>query len=545
MTTFSHRIASASGDGTVGIYDSVTGALRLSLSSANPVRAIKGSPDGSILFCAHKGPSITVWDIQTGGLVHTFVLETQAEDIAVSLTGRYLACGLSGGAVKVWQVANNTEVAAFESGLSHTHVCWLGPGEKLVIANEASVRVWDVITRKTLRIFTLNGSVRGVVFAQRLNKFVILGTSKVGSTISVVDPQTGTSFTETTAKRLSCLAFSQNTKELICGTNDSGLQLFDISVREWRQFHHPAAITSVSTLSSGFVVVNVPGSGIQFLSPDEVHTPPQQPGISVLAVRALDQGNIIAVTPNSRDRTTILESATMSPLLTITSHTRAYRTSRPQILCASFKHRMIVCCFEGKHLEVWRFGDKTPTWTHTVAGLGLVGGISPSGSRLAVLSGDGPSTFVQVWGVKDRGEYSCLPVNQSWPSPALEIKFYLEDRFYSIHEGYRIPFTISLSSAKPISMTRFGGPRIPSMGKTYSITRHDQVPLPKQQQSLPQRRYNVDGAREWVVMFSKRICWIPPGYIGSDKDSYCWIGNTLVMAGRDGVVRKLIFREQT
>ena len=527
MTTFSHRIAAASDDGTVGIYDSVTGALRLSLSPADPVRAIKGSPDGSILFCAHKGPSITVWDIQTGGLIHTFVLETQAEDIAVSLTGRYLACGLSGGTVKIWEVANNTEVAALENGLPHTHFCWLEPGEQLVIANEASVRVWDVITRKALRIFTLNGSVRGVVFAQSLNKFVILGTSNVGSTISVVDPQTGTSFTETTAKQLSCLAFSPNTKELICGTNDPGLELFNIPVQEWRQFHHPAAITSVSTLSSGFVVANVPGSGIQFLSPDEAHTLSHQPTIPALAVYALDQDDIIAVIPSS-DRTTLLELATMSPLLAIPTQTRAAPTRCPPILCASVRHRIAVCYhhhgFETR-MELWRPGDEAPAWTCEILQVRrLVGRISPSGSRLVALDDDGPSTWVWMWDTEHGNRTAFTPIDRHWPGHPLEIKFESEDQFYSQHEGYRIPFTISSSGAD-----------------TYSIVRHKQLPLPKQ----PQRYYDVDEAREWVVRSSMRICWIPPGYIGSDEHSYCWIGNTLVMAGRDGILRKLTFREQT
>ena len=97
MTTFGYTIAAAYDDDTVGIYDSVTGVLRLSLNPGNPIQAIRGSPSGSVLFCAHKMPSITVWDIQTGGLIHTFVLDRNPEDIAISLEGRYLACGLSSG----------------------------------------------------------------------------------------------------------------------------------------------------------------------------------------------------------------------------------------------------------------------------------------------------------------------------------------------------------------------------------------------------------------------------------------------------------------
>ena len=526
MTTFSHRIAAASDDGTVGVYDSITGALRLSLSPPDPVRMIKGSPDGSMLFCAHQGPSITVWDIQTGGLIHTFVLETQAEDIAVSLTGRYLACGLSGGVVKVWEVANNTEVGTRKSCSPLSRFCWLEPGEQLVIANGASVRVWDVVSRKGLRSFTINGSAYGVVFTQRLNKFAILAASEVGNTVTIVDSRTGTSFTDATPQRLSCFAFSQTTKELVCGTNDPGLELFNISVREWRQFHHPAAITSVSTLSSGFVVANVPGSGIQFLSPDEVYTQPQQPTTPAIAVHGLDQDDIIAATLNSRDSTTLLELATLSPILpTIPLRTQTIAFKRSQILCTSLKHRIVVRCFDhhGKtRLELWKFGDEAPTWTHDAFLAGLVGAISPSGSRLVALDGDRNSTYVRMWDTENGGKYRFLPVRQPWPSHVLEIKFESEDQFYSQHEGYRIPFTISSPSAN-----------------TYSITRHEQLPSPNQ------RYYDVDNAREWVVSFSKRICWIPPGYIGSAENSYCWAGNALVMVGQDGVLRKLSFREPT
>ena len=112
MTTFSHKIAAACDDDTVAIYDSVTGVLQLSLNPENPIQSVAGSPSGSILFCAHKAPSITVWDIQTGGIIHTFILDRNAEEIAVSLMGRYLACGLSDGSVEVLGVANKMEGAA-------------------------------------------------------------------------------------------------------------------------------------------------------------------------------------------------------------------------------------------------------------------------------------------------------------------------------------------------------------------------------------------------------------------------------------------------
>ena len=276
MTTIGHRIAAACDDGTVGIYDSITGALRLSLSPAYPVQTIKGSPDGSMLFCAHREYSVTVWDIQTGGLVHTFILDREVREIAICLEGRYIACGLWDGTVRIWEVSGKTEGAAFGSGSPISHLCWLESGKQLVVVQEASVQVWDVVARQVLRSSTKEGPICGVVYAQKLNKFVTVATSGVGSIVTVVDPRTGTSFASWTQQHISCFTFSQVTTELVCGMITPGIKLFGIPARDWRRFNHPATITSISTLSSGTVVANVTGSGIQLLSLDEGYTPPQQ-----------------------------------------------------------------------------------------------------------------------------------------------------------------------------------------------------------------------------------------------------------------------------
>ena len=60
IETSSNKIAASRDDGTLDLYDSVTGVLRLSLNLADTAQDIRGSPDGSLLFCTHKTPSITV-----------------------------------------------------------------------------------------------------------------------------------------------------------------------------------------------------------------------------------------------------------------------------------------------------------------------------------------------------------------------------------------------------------------------------------------------------------------------------------------------------
>ena len=596
MTTIGHRIAAACDDGTVGIYDSITGALRLSLSPADPVQTIKGSPDGSMLFCAHRGPSVTAWDIQTGGLVHTLTLDGEVREIAICLEGRYIACGLSDGTVRIWEVSGKAEGAAFGSGSPISHLCWLESGKQLVVVQEASVQVWDVVTRQVLRSSMKEGPIRGVVYAQKLNKFVTVATSGVGSIVTVVDPRTGTSFANRTEQQISCFAFSQVTKELVCGMSTSGIELFSIPARDWRQFNHPAAITSISTLSSGTIVANVTGSGIQLLSLDEGYTPPQQETLSALTVHALDRGNIIVVSSTNPNQVALLESSTMSPLLTIrVPPAKNISIDCPTILCASLQHRVAVYLTEityNTRLELWRFGKENPEWVDIISRCRVVGDLSPSGSRLAVLHKGNRAIHVRIWDVRNGKLQAHRRIITAHPrTQPLGVEFQSEERFYSQHDTYRVLYAIfsskpaassdpdatlqpdtssdiSLESDASVESDAFaeldafaesdssveshtavfnfstvglGGSRLaPSRVPSHLTIHFKKLALASGQLG---RYCNLDDTREWVTGPTRRICWIPPGYIGSGDGSHCWAGNVLVMVGHDRVLRMLAFRE--
>ena len=232
MTTFGHRITAACDDGTVCIFDSITGVLRLSLNPPDPVQAIVGSPGGSILFCTHQAPSVTMWDIQTGGLVHTFILKRRARDIAVSSKGRYLACVLSDGCVEVWEVANNIGGAAVWNSLPIDCFCWLDPEERLAVSTRELVFIRDIVNGRILDNFAIPYPGHRMVYSQKFNQLAFMANLSPGSAMTIINPQTGTSSTSRlTHQTLTCFAFSQTTEELVCGAETQGLQLFNVSTR--------------------------------------------------------------------------------------------------------------------------------------------------------------------------------------------------------------------------------------------------------------------------------------------------------------------------
>ena len=527
MTTFGHKIAAACDDGTVGIYDSVTGVLRQSLSLEDPAQAIRGSSDGSTLFCAHKTPSITAWDMQTGGLIHTFVLERNAKDIDISLKGHYLACGFFGVSVEVWDVPNKMEGAAIRTRSPAAHFCWLEPEEWLAVSTTASVCIKDVVAGTVLYSYTIRSPVHHMVYSRKFDQLATITSSTPGSAVTIIDPQTGTSTSHRTRQSLSCLSFSQAAEELVWGMETHGLQLFNIYTRRLKHIEYPDTVTSVSSLQNGTVVANFARSGIHLLSLDGEHTLARQPTISALSVHVYDEERIIAIFPTNRDHIVLLGPTTMSQVLKIpVRNPHPTPIDRTPILCASQENLMAVHYFEEGDtgfLQLWRFHEEVPRWTVEVDRVVELGRISPTAVRLVTLHTverlDLVRTHICVWNTHSGGldgwlEYAPLP-------HPFDVKFTSDTEFWLNYSAICKFYTI----------------------KPCGLINDDKQPRSLRKGSQKRRYLDIDDAHEWVVSGSKRVCWIPPGYIGSVQHSYCWVGCSLIMVGRDGTLRKLTFSD--
>ena len=212
------KIAAACDDGTVRIYDSVTGVLRLSLRPEIPILEMTGVPDGSLLVCTHGGrPFITLWDIQTGGLVQTFILEGQAKRTTVSLEGRYLACETSKNTVNIWKTTSRTPCPNPLEQLEGHTPCWLAPEEFIMVVEGGSVYIRNIVTQgPSVHKSYMLRSVCSAVYSQIFERLAIMSPYFLGHTFTILDVKTGTSSTlHSGRKRLSFIAFSQTTEQLV------------------------------------------------------------------------------------------------------------------------------------------------------------------------------------------------------------------------------------------------------------------------------------------------------------------------------------------
>ena len=303
----------------------------------------------------------------------------------------------------------------------------------------------------------------------------------------------------------------KTTEQLVCGGEASGLETVNISTGCWTRFDFPATLASISTLSNRTMVANVRGSGIQLLWLDQEHASPQQPTSPLLTTYLLDEGRIVTIVPATNDRVILLETATMSQVFSNPAHgSLSVVTDHTIILCASLKNKIATRCFQesvGNYLEMWEFSRQHPRWTIPTTKHPSVGSISLAGTRLVTFHNRHSQSFIRIWDAFSGRLLAQTLIDDPHVTPPLGITFYWEDRFYFYHNTHRVPHVINTAS-------RTDSPY------THSITRLEKQQLDGQVQ---EKRYRLDDGREWVFCGSERICWIPPGYIGSAPGSHLWI----------------------
>jgi len=206
FTSDGKRLASASSDKTVRVWDATTGREMLTLKGhTNLGMDVAFSPDAKRLASGNFDRTVKVWDATSGEL--TFTLAGHSDNVACvafSADGRHLASGSRDKTVKVWNLSARHEGGAtggpFLTLKGHTSPVSsvaFSPDGKRVAAGSAvpfgrglpsEVIMWDATSGQ--KLFTLKGhsggSIECVAFSpdgNRLATACLDGTVKVWDTI--------------------------------------------------------------------------------------------------------------------------------------------------------------------------------------------------------------------------------------------------------------------------------------------------------------------------------------------------------------------------
>ncbi len=177
------RLASASWDQTVRVWDARTGQETLTLTGHTAsVVAVAFSPDGQRLASAGDDRAVRVWDARTGqetlmlqghtGLVH---------HVTFSPDGQRLASASGDHTVKVWDPCTSQETLTLKG---HTAPVWgvaFSPdGQRLASAShDHTVRVWEARTgQESLTLKGHTHTVHGVAFSPDGQRLVSAGDDR-------------------------------------------------------------------------------------------------------------------------------------------------------------------------------------------------------------------------------------------------------------------------------------------------------------------------------------------------------------------------------
>jgi WD40 repeat protein/tRNA A-37 threonylcarbamoyl transferase component Bud32 len=157
------RLASGTLQGTINIWDTVSGQESLAFHHAEGIRNLAFSPDGRRLAAAAGNSMVKVWDLRTGR--EPVILRGHTDSVsgvAFSPDGWRLASGGSEGAIKIWDATAPADALTLGGRLTTIKDVAFSPdGRRLAVAStNATVRILDTTT--ALEVVALYGHASAV-----------------------------------------------------------------------------------------------------------------------------------------------------------------------------------------------------------------------------------------------------------------------------------------------------------------------------------------------------------------------------------------------
>jgi WD40 repeat protein/serine/threonine protein kinase len=266
------RFASASGDGTIRIWEARTGnTLRELKGHSQEVTSLAISSDGRVLVSGSRDRAVRLWDVATGTtLAELTGHQAAVRCVAISPDGRRIASGGDDKTIRIWdaasgemlrQIVGGTKIIIEGARESVRSVAFSPDGLRLAEGSyDGQIRLWNVETGKLSNRFE---SMSGFPVATCVT-FSPDGTHLAASfefgAIRVWNLRTGKLLPELIGhtRSVTCIAFSSDGTQLASASQDKTIRVWDVQTAKslLELVGHTGAVTSVDFHPDGTHLVS-------------------------------------------------------------------------------------------------------------------------------------------------------------------------------------------------------------------------------------------------------------------------------------------------
>ncbi len=231
-----NRIATASYDGTARIWDAATGRQLIVLSGhADRLRAVAFSPDGRRVVTGSYDKTARVWETMTGKQLAVLGGHDEVvTGVAFSPDGTRIVTASYDKTARVWDVASSREIERLTGHTDRlTSASFSADGKRIVTASgDKSARIWDVATGREL--IQLRGHTQLLASAAFSADGRSVITAAYDRTARIWDSATGlqlfmlTGHTDT----VECAVFSADGRRAVTAASDRTIRVWDTVGRQ-------------------------------------------------------------------------------------------------------------------------------------------------------------------------------------------------------------------------------------------------------------------------------------------------------------------------